>query len=730
MTSLPARLLASALPAALAILALDLAWRRARPAALFTGHLVPSLVIVGAWCALLAAGLAIAQHLLAGVARGATRLGLRGTPLAIGLGGLLFAVTLLDTARWAFVGAQAREGWLGAWGPFLALGAAATAATLTLTMARWGELEGRTARRWPVALTVMLLVAGAVALGVIDHTVYVGLYERIHRALEYVATVLVIGALAILAGPATRAWPAARGVVFVASRLSAVLLLATAAAPGLRRELERDLGHVAVDPTLVGRAVARMKTLEAVATGEGDDLRLGAARIDGLLERWDVKRASRDPRWDEPFVEPAVVAAAAERFRDDTRAPSVIVFYVDTLRADVAYDPEIMPHLVDFARGAMRFDRAYSTGSDTLTALPAILGGHYDLRRVDDPDPEDEDDDGAATPRTPLGSHGRGTILDVARAQGIPTTLFIAESAWEFLEKLLPTFRFEEVERVRDYEKAGVWGYGADGATSEEVVVRALDWIADRKDKGRFFSWLFQFDVHNWRELDGRFITSAAQRFGMTDDGTRQFRYHVAARAVDESFGRLLDGLRAMELEDDVVILFVSDHGEALGYDDFWVHSIFLWEPLVRVPLVLRAPGLPPMNVEQQVGLVDVAPTLARYLHPAPSMLGFHGEDLVTYALPDRPRRRLPLLMSSVNERRLSRVGVLDERYKMILRTDWGDPQLYDLTASDPDAADVAAANEKEVARRMAVLLRSPVFVNAYDDSKALDAEEEAARKK
>ncbi len=722
MSSLPARLLASALIAALAILGLDLAWRRTRPEPLLAGHLIPSLMLVVAWCALLAATVIVATAVLDVLARWLDRGRLRGGPPTLLLGGVLFAATLLDTARWAFVGARAREGWVGAWGPFLALSAAAVGATVMLGVARWGELGARASRRGPVVVATLVLGAGAATLATLDARLYVGLYERIHRALEYVATLMAMGALAIALGPATRSSRAARLAVALGSRVGAVLLLATVAAPGLRRQLERELVHLGADPALVGRTMARMKTLESVADGRGDDLRLGGARIDELLERWDVPRATRDPRWDAPFVEPPLVAAGAERFRDDSRAPSVIVFYVDTLRNDVAEDPEIMPHLAAFGRESMRFERAYSAGSDTLTALPAILGGHYDLRRVEDPENEGTED--VEPPlRAPSGSHDRGTVLDIARGQGIATTLFIAESAWEFLEKLLPTFRFEEVERVRDYEKAGVWGYGADGATSEEVVVRALDWMEGRKDKGRFFSWIFQFDVHNWRELDGRFITSAAQRFDMTDDGTRQFRYRVAARAVDESFGRLLDGLRAMELEEDVVVLFVSDHGEALGYDDFWVHSIFLWESLVRVPLVLRAPGLPPTTVTEPVGLVDVAPTLARYLHPAPSMIGFHGEDLVTFAMPDRPPRRLPLLMSSVNEGRLSRVAVVDADYKLILRTDWGDPQLYDLRAGgDPDATDVAATHEEEVAERMAVLLRSPVFVNAYDDSKALDA--------
>lgn len=724
MSPLPARLLAAALITALGLLALDVGTRRAIPPDGWIAHAGPALVLLGAWCAGLAAIVALAVSGLGAGARALTRIGVRrGAPVALALAGMVFAATLLDTARWAFVGARAREGWLGTWGPVIALGAAALAGSLAAGIGRWAELAARDGRRRPPLVIAAAFLAAAVALGVIDQTAYVGLYERIHRALDFVATLLAIAALALALGPLTATVRAARAAVWLASRAAVVVLLAVLLSPLQRRALEASLAHVGSDPAVVGRGIARLKVLESLASGEGGDLRMAQARIDFLLERWDVAGVTREPRWDEPFREPPVVSAAADRFRDDGKAPSVIVFYVDTLRHDVAFDPEIMPNLAEFARSGMRFDHAYTAGSDTLTALPAILGGHYDLRRVEDPEPED-DAPPVVPPVRPAGSHARSTILEVARDQGVPTTLFIAESAWEFLDKLLPTFRFDEVERVRDYEKAGVWGYGADGATSEEVVVRALDWMHDRKDKGRFFSWIFQFDVHNWRELDGRFVASAAQRFGMTDDGTRQFRYRVAARAVDESFGRLLDGIRALEMEDEVVVLFVSDHGEALGYEDFWVHSVFLWESLVRVPLVLRAPGLPPTVVDDQVGLVDVAPTLARYLHPAPSMAGYHGEDLVTYALPDRPKRRLPLLLSSVNEQRLSRVGVIDGKYKLILRTDWGDPQLYDLAATDPDAADVAAQHEDEVTTRMAQLLRAPVFVNAYLDAKALEAEE------
>lgn len=728
MSSLPARLLASSILAAAILLALDVAKPSARQA-LLEGPTTSAIALLVAWCGAVAIAIALAAGLLELIARGLRRLGARAGLVVAVVGGMAFAATLLDTARWTFAGPQAQRGWIGTYGPFVALASATVFGAVVTGLARWTERGVRAGRRREVFVVAPLLAGMAAVALAIDAMVYVGLYDRIHRAIEMVAVGLVIAAGGLALGPLTRASRSAWAAVWGASRLGFAVVLAVAVSPKQRASMEDDLSHVVPQPVLVGRSMARLKSLEATVRGEPAGGGLGRARIDGLLDRYDVPGATRDPRWDEPFKEPPIVAQAADRFRDEKKEPSVVVFYVDTLRRDVAYDPDIMPNLAAFAKESVRFDRAYSSGSDTLTALPTILGGHFDRRREKDPEPEDGDYDAmkAELQRSAARrAHAvdRGTILDLARERGVPTTLFIADSAWEFLEKLLPTFRFDEVERVSDYEKAGVWGYGAENATTDAIVTRALDWMHERKEKGRFLSWVFSFDVHNWREIDKRTIDSAAQRFGVPDEGLVHHRYRVMARSVDAAFGRLIEGIREMEMDDDVVVLFVSDHGEGLGREDFWLHSIFLWEPLIRVPLVLRAPGLPPSVVTDQVGLVDIAPTLARYLHPAPSMNGFHGEDLVTFLVPQRPKRRLPLLLSSSNEQRLSRVGMIDDDYKVVLRADWGEPQLFDLHIPDPDLVDFGETHPAETTERMSQLLQSPVFVNAYDDAKAVEARE------
>jgi hypothetical protein len=209
------------------------------------------------------------------------------------------------------------------------------------------------------------------------------------------------------------------------------------------------------------------------------------------------------------------------------------------------------------------------------------------------------------------------------------------------------------------------------------------------------------------------------ERHGVVDDGGLHVAYRAAARGVDAAFGRLLEGLEQLGIADDTVVVFVSDHGEGLGDGGFWVHSVFLWESLIRVPLAIRVPGLGHARISEPVSLVDLKPTLSRYLHPAPSLDGCHGDDLLGRLVPEPAPRRLPILASSVLQQELARVAVIDGRYKLVLPTDWGSPQLIDTEAPLPDDTDLAETLRSETLARMATLLSSPVFVNAYEDARA-----------
>ena len=87
--------------------------------------------------------------------------------------------------------------------------------------------------------------------------------------------------------------------------------------------------------------------------------------------------------------------------------------------------------------------------------------------------------------------------------------------------------------------------------------------------------------------------------------------YYAAITAVDDQVGRLLDELKRLNLENDTVVVFTSDHGDMLGS-----HGLRLkrkpWEESIRVPGIVRYPAtMAPGRVSDAlVTHVDLAPTL------------------------------------------------------------------------------------------------------------------------
>ncbi|MEM9696197.1 MAG: sulfatase-like hydrolase/transferase, partial [Myxococcota bacterium] len=60
---------------------------------------------------------------------------------------------------------------------------------------------------------------------------------------------------------------------------------------------------------------------------------------------------------------------------------------------------------------------------------------------------------------------------------------------------------------------------------------------------------------------------------------------------------------------------FTSDHGEGFGEKKFWRHGVELWEPLVRVPLVVQTPGVRPHRVKARRSHIDLVPTMLEILN-------------------------------------------------------------------------------------------------------------------
>ncbi len=612
-----------------------------------------------------------------------------GAPRVVACSALASLATW-TTAFWAFTGPKASRASYASYGPYLLIGASAVAAGLfAWAVPRTLAALARGARLWPLMLvaSALLLAAG---ISWVDLHFMVALYGRLHTALEVVTWVLLfLSAYLLFSIPGSARVDLAVRVGSGVGLAWTVLFICVHPA---RAWLDNSLEHVWLHPVYVGRMLQREQMAEVLLLHPGDWDNPAMRRLDTLRERYGGSTAL-DPAWQRPLVEPPAFRKAIRQQRGDRHDYNVLVYYVDTLRYDVASDPGIMPNVVGFSRHALDFRNAYTAGSDTLRALPSLTNGSYELN-----------------------APHRNNLLAVAGRTGRRRVIAIPQSSHEFLEKLDPGFKFDETLVVPDYaqERTDVWGYGADRSTAKGLVDRSLSWLRENPDKP-FFMWVFNFDQHNWRELDKDYVHRVAREQHVPDQGTINWRYRVVATGIDAQFGRLIDGLHKLGRDRDTIVLFVADHGEGLGREGFWVHGVFLWQCLVRVPLMLRVPGMAPHAVDQKVSLVDVAPTLARYLDNDPDTTGYQGEDLLGYLVPHRPRRRLPLLISGFSQDVQARVGIVtpDQEWKLVLTLESGAPELHDLRAADPDASDVSLDHPQETLELLGKLVRSPIFPRA-----------------
>lgn len=87
--------------------------------------------------------------------------------------------------------------------------------------------------------------------------------------------------------------------------------------------------------------------------------------------------------------------------------------------------------------------------------------------------------------------------------------------------------------------------------------------------------------------------------------------YFGMVKCIDDNIGKILDEMRKLDLIDNTLIVFTSDHGDMCG--ELGRHNKGIpCEGSARIPFVIRAPGIIPPGqvIHQALGTVDFKPTL------------------------------------------------------------------------------------------------------------------------
>ncbi|MEM7694075.1 MAG: choline-sulfatase [Pseudomonadota bacterium] len=85
--------------------------------------------------------------------------------------------------------------------------------------------------------------------------------------------------------------------------------------------------------------------------------------------------------------------------------------------------------------------------------------------------------------------------------------------------------------------------------------------------------------------------------------------YAGMTRHIDDLLGAMVAALTEAGLLDNTLIIVASDHGDMLGERGMWYKKT-LFEPAIRVPLIVAGPGVSAGRTATPVSLLDLMPTL------------------------------------------------------------------------------------------------------------------------
>ncbi len=358
----------------------------------------------------------------------------------------------------------------------------------------------------------------------------------------------------------------------------------------------------------------------------------------------------------------AAVAAAVWWSRRDhadepaSRPRTVVLITIDTLRADalpIYGNPRLeLPAIASLVPGATVFEEAISPSPWTRPAVMSLMTGLVPSAHGNT--------HGEIEKQAPL-PRGMKTLAQSMTDAGYRTAAF----GYNPFLSLTPDFRAGFRDYVFKPGKVGDEGHVPADKVTGWVTDETLEWLDGVGDEP-IFVWVHYYDPHlpyhparaslhdadfNYRWTvprdDEEFVSFTAQfnnslanfmnatrgswlaegRGETVDPVLVEFRekgretlrglsplirsfYEAEVREVDAGLARVFDRLREMGRLDDALIALTSDHGEELFDHGDFEHGHSLHREVVRVPLLLRGPGVSARRVRERVVTTSLFPTL------------------------------------------------------------------------------------------------------------------------
>ncbi len=315
-------------------------------------------------------------------------------------------------------------------------------------------------------------------------------------------------------------------------------------------------------------------------------------------------------------------------------APSrrnVVLITIDTQRADrisaYGYTEHQTPNLDRLAKEGVLFENAFCDVTWTTPSMASVMTGRYatvhglrtSYQRLS---PK------ATTLAETLHEQGRATAAILGSFPldsmfGLDQGFDLYDDRFSLpllvMETPLPTpAPTGELGRMRQklFDRAINDAYRPDNEVSDRVI----RWLREER-RDPFFLWAHYLGPHE-KPQPG------------TDEAERKRRqlaqYDPDTVIADAQVGRVLDTLDELGLTEETLVIVHADHGQSLTEHSYFGHGRYLYDPVQRIPMIMRLPGVIPAGarVTRMVRNIDIFPTVLAATGIPPTM-PLDGIDLL-----------------------------------------------------------------------------------------------------
>jgi arylsulfatase A-like enzyme len=348
---------------------------------------------------------------------------------------------------------------------------------------------------------------------------------------------------------------------------------------------------------------------------------------------------------------------------------NVLVVSFDAMRADAlgiyGYDRETSPHIDAFADRSIVFDNAYTAAPVTPTSFAASFSGQYPFRVF-------------------IGWQLRPTLTLAGTMKNAGYSTF-------------GVFNNVQLAPERRYDQ-GFDAFTA-GITRDENILVGAEQLLEQNRNRKFFGWIHFISPHTpyqYRKMsahlapkldEGRFAQSTGGHFEIeSEQELARVRdlYDGEVFYADDLFGRLLQTLQDLGLDERTIVVLTADHGEEfMDHGQLQHNSMF--QEVVRIPMILHHPALTQgVRTDLPYVNIDLLPTLTALVGIEPPVT-VDGVNLLQGTDPSRPR-----VVTGMTNKERYEIMIEQSGKKLIQQcTPEFHESLYDLDADPGEHDDI-----------------------------------------